>query len=269
MTASRNLSALWATVISAISLSGIWVCLFAGVPKVIALHFDMHEPVPILPAPFSWVFSHSDLAISLFWLGTILAGAAAILALFPVFPPAWRTAGRNLSIALSLLLAAAAAILNLSVLGGAHEAYFAQARRTKVLSTVLDEFTLREAAENRIAEVEARMARLQGLKLQPVASIEQLSRADRRLRMAQLLRLVSESSSADTKKRALATFHLFRSDLSKDTQNEKAVLAAALSLTGETFSDSKAFFAWLDQHLGKDGWEPVPLYTFTVDPLPR
>ena len=253
---------IYTLIISGISLFGIWICTFLAAPRILALYADLHEQM-VLPAPFSGVIAHIGLSLDLFWPCAVCVLVLAILALIPAVPATLRSVANLLAIVISVLLAASAVVLFASVLMAGNELYFAQAHRTRVFSGALEEFSLREAAENRMADVQ-RMAGLTSLVQKRIESVEELSSSERSNRLAQVIRMLQTSQSPDMKKKLLATLILFRHELANDKQKLEIVLSNAEALAGQSFSDSETFCSWLDQHLGKDGWDPIPLYTFTV-----
>ena len=168
-----------------------------------------------------------------------------------------------------MLLLPGLVVFSGSVFVAAHEAYFAQAHKTRVFATVLEEFALRESAENRMDKVQAQMAVLKSLVPVTIKSAEELSRSDRQLRMIQLVKYLEETKSPAMQKKILATLLLFRAQVAQDQRRERTVLDVASGLAGQSFSRSGEFFDWLSPRLGTEGWEPVPLYRFEPQPAQK
>jgi len=252
---------IYSAVISAVSLATIWIGLHVAAPKVIGWFQDLNEQM-VLPDFAQWTIQCSRLAVELFWPATLIVVTLSVLGLFSRLPKQLVGLARISMVAVSLALTIFNALLYVSVFIAAHEVYHIQAHKLQTYSGVLEGFALLEAADNRWDETQKRMAALANIAQKRLESADELSRQARSARVSQVVRLAKEAQSPELQKRILATLSMFREDLPRYKHNELTVLALAGERTGQRFTTSKDFFIWLDQNDGKDGWEPVPLYTF-------
>ncbi len=249
--------------VSAISLAMIWLTLHVGAPKVVAWHRDLGEAME-LPGVIGWVMANTFALLGFFWPTVAVVVLLVILGCVPRIPQGVRSLCCIVLPVVSIVLTIFSGLLFLSIFVAAHEIYFAQLHKTRVYEMALEEFALREAAENRWDEAQKRMAGLANIAQKRIESAEELSRSARLSRVAQLARAARDAKSPEMQKRILATLSMFRDDLSRSKGSEEVVLTIANRLADQSISNSKEFFLWLDQNAEENGWEPIPLYLFTT-----
>jgi len=260
MQSPRTSIFLYAAVVSALSLYCLWVGLIFA-HKVICWFHDMNEPMSLLPIP-AHVMAMAPGMFELFWPVCLVLFVVMCLGFSPLRWSLIRSVARIFTIIASVLLFVGFMTLAVSVFMATHDAYFSQCIKTHTFSRVLEEFALRESAEGRFAQMQARMAVLMSLKPVQIKSAEEMPRSERRQRAAATVKYLQETKSPVMQKKALATALWFRVEIAQNERWESAILAAANALTEQSFKQTSEFFDWISSRLNTEGWEPIPLCRF-------
>lgn len=225
--------------------------------------------LPLLETPFPIV---SDSYQSFTWDKRAFYGAIAGMGLSlaglctAVVPGLWkRFAGRFTAITgVSLSLGALAWLVWESTAWfiGATDIIFAGERKTQSYRRVLEEFTLVEAAEGRIAATNERIRALLNFTSQPITDLSLISRADADSRLNQMLRLIETNPSPALAKQALATMPLFAKLLPDGNRKTGMLLESANRITGQNFQKVTEFFEWVKTQQS-NGYIPITLYQVT------
>jgi hypothetical protein len=245
-------------VFAAAALTALWVTAAAIAPKAeyIATLYKTTLPGWMSgPVFFSgWM--------TVFNVFLILSIAASITALF----------SKNLrqiasaTLAFCGLATALCALYALVASGAALTVSFSNAM-TKEASykKTLEEFAILQAAEGRFEKLRDSVESARSMRFVEVGNITELSKEDQQTRLMALMSLLRGDASPATKKMALASTIQFREQIQRSRLlYAEPVLKAASELGVPQTADVQSFYAWLEPMMGKDGWNPAPMFRIEI-----
>ena len=231
-------------------------------PKIGLLLLSLETPFPLMSDSyqgFTWDKRAFYLAIA--GLGFSLAGLCSAMV-----PGLWKRFSNKIAAitGVSLSLGALAWLVweSTTLFIGATDIIFAGERKTQSYRRVLEEFTLVEAAEGRIAATNERIRALLNFTPQPITDLSLISRADADSRLNQLLRLIETKQSPALAKQALATMPLFAKLLPDGNRKTSILLESANRITGQNFQKVAEFIEWVKTQ-DSNGYIPITLYQVT------
>lgn len=260
----KRSSTVYPLLISLLSLTAIWFYLCFLASRIETTFADVGGRGFMLGnSPFldltlgSWrVF------LSFLWVPCLITLALFLPPWFQAVPERIRRWARYLLYGWSLLLLLTAGWCMVAGCAGASMTTMAGQMKLRIYERVLEEFSLREAAEARHEEINQRMKALVDVRPVLIQSADELSPQDRRDRVSTMLGMLQKEKSETMNKRILATLLMFRADIRAGSSQEESLLKAAQKATGKPFGSAKEFFDWLQSHVGQGEWEPIPVYKF-------
>ena len=231
-------------------------------PKIGLLLLSLETPFPLMSDSyqgFSWDKRAFYLAIT--GLGFSLAGLCSAMV-----PGLWKRFSNKIAAITGVSLSFGALVWlvweSTTLFVGATDIIFAGERKAQSYRRVLEEFTLVEAAEGRIAATNERIRALLNFTPQPIPDLSLISRADAESRLNQLLRLIETNQSPVLAKQALATMPLFAKLLPDGNRKTSILLESANRITGQNFQKVADFFEWVKTQ-DSNGYIPITLYQVT------
>lgn len=253
---------IYSFLVAALCFAGVGFTAAFLTPKISILLRELDSPFPLMSDSYrSFIWDKRGFYLSMVGLGIALAGCLAALV-----PGLWKRFGGKLvaimGVALSLgalgWLAWESATLNM----GATDVIFAGDRKTQSYRRVLEEFTLVEAAEGRIAATNESIRRLFNSTPERITDVSKLPRVYAESRLDDLLRPILSNESPGIQKQALATMPLFATLLPDGNRKSKQLIEAANRITGQKFEKIAELFEWVKQQEG-NGYIPIPLFQIT------
>jgi hypothetical protein len=253
----------YAAFICAIALVALWFEALFLVPKIDAMLREVHEPLGF-PLIFSALYQAVVGIPGFVPIVVVLFLAAFLAGTFERVPQGLAALARHVMIIASVIFLILAFTFGITIFLGWQRIYLAESLRIHIYETALEEFSLKEAAEGRFAQVQKNLADLHHMKPVEVKSASVLSPSDQKSRVIQMAKMLQTPASPEMKKQILATLYLFRTSIEKNSRIEDVILTAAKEQTGREFPDTNAFYTWLQPSIGKENWTPLPIYRFEI-----
>ena len=211
--------------------------------------------------------SHVEGSATLEGLGLSIIGGAFILGCvgfsFSLITPIWRRFGGVRVSILGVTLSGISLLFlcwhGFALWWTSNNGVIAHRNEASGYRKVLEEFTILEEAEGRMAAAKERFRQLLDYEPQPITDPSQMSRSDANTRLTQLLRLIQQVEDPATTRRILATTSLFPEPLARDQRKARIVLERANGITGQEFSTVSELHEWIALQPGEE-WEPITLY---------
>jgi uncharacterized protein YjeT (DUF2065 family) len=231
-------------------------------PKIGWMLTHLETPFPLLSESYQgFTWDKRGLYLAIAGLMFALAGLCSAMV-----PGIWKRLSPKLAsiTGVSLSLGSLAWLVweSITLFMGATDIIFAGDRKTQSYRRVLEEFTLVEAAEGRIAATNERIRALLNFTPQPIQDLSLISRSDAESRLNQLLRLIDTNQSPALAKQALATMPLFAELLTEGNRKSRMLLESANRITGRHFGKVDDLFEWVKTQEG-NGYIPITLYQVT------
>jgi len=244
-------------------LVGLWFVAFAFLPKTEALAAVSNAQMPRSVAIASGA---AAVVRTLFYP----AGVVIIFAFLVSLVGAFSFAIRNLAVglirlSLLVLMPVMGALLIVAWIGLFY-VYQKENQRAQSMELALERIALEETLNNRFNFLQKELLADQNLEPIAIQNItSELTLAEQRTRLAMLIRALETDSKPADRKRILATLPPFETLIVSTPKIHAVVMATASDTAQERFEDVPDFFRWLANQPISDGWEPIPLYRFTVN----